>query len=623
MSWFDKLFRRKKTEPTPPAEQGDASMIRVYDSYGREMLVSKENWQKSILPAAIKDNWNNPDKLYGVVAGSLEDGLFAEVLDAARHLCEIDRMSVRATLVYGIVLMKTGQLDEAERVLRTYNETQGEDGYIMTNLAKVHAERGDMSEAERVLWRALEIDPNQDNGLQWYLAIQRERGGEIAERAALQRAASLPQAWLPQIWLARSSLQKHNLRGAMEQYRICLDRVARPVPTNVLKQMSGDLGNAGHLLELLELVEPQFIAPLHGLEVGNNLIKAHVDLGQLKAAHQILDQLYALRRPDYTRTLSYWDAEIAKARVARSSIDRATPLNAAILVVEGPVWLPMASPAAELFPTKTQDSVGIAFLGFSAELERDSPRIEHQLATAPGRMSRALPLFLAEQIHFHTRARVHTLVPFIVEPKGGFVLSGVRWRDEYAVKHSNAAQIKSDYVVISHVRAQSELWTIELRLIRCDDGKSIGDLSASTQPDHEGASVLKLARELLTLFTQQTGLEAPMAPGNYRVPGLESFSDYLLRLEQLLAVRCEESQKPGFLNGEREIIDGDLRLCLAWPDNLVTRVLLAQTLRSMKRTRPEVVSEFRDKILTLQREKPLAEPAQTILQGWIEEVVSS
>ena len=49
-------------------------------------------------------------------------------------------------------------------------------------------------------------------------------------------------------------------------------------------QISGDLGNAAHLPELLQLVEPHFVAEVHGLPVGNNLIKAHLDLGQLDAA---------------------------------------------------------------------------------------------------------------------------------------------------------------------------------------------------------------------------------------------------------------------------------------------------------------------------------------------------
>jgi hypothetical protein len=80
-------------------------------------------------------------------------------------------------------------------------------------------------------------------------------------------------------------------------------------------QMSGDLGNGGHLDALLALTEPIFSAGQHGLQVGNNLIKANVDLGRLDKARDIVDALCALKRPDWNETLGYWDTQIALARL--------------------------------------------------------------------------------------------------------------------------------------------------------------------------------------------------------------------------------------------------------------------------------------------------------------------
>jgi hypothetical protein len=75
-----------------------------------------------------------------------------------------------------------------------------------------------------------------------------------------------------------------------------------------------------------------------------------------------------------------------------------------------------------------------------------------------------------------------------------------------------------------------------------------------------------------------------------------------------------------FLHGERDIIDGNLQLCLAEPENLIPRILLAQTLLRMKKIRPQVVAEFRDKVLLLEKEKPLPDPAQGILERLFAEV---
>ena len=67
-----------------------------------------------------------------------------------------------------------------------------------------------------------------------------------------------------------------------------LGRAERPVPTDLLMQMSGDLGNNGYRAEIIRLVEPYFDPAFHGLQVGNNLIKANYDLGQLDTARRIL-----------------------------------------------------------------------------------------------------------------------------------------------------------------------------------------------------------------------------------------------------------------------------------------------------------------------------------------------
>jgi hypothetical protein len=74
--------------------------------------------------------------------------------------------------------------------------------------------------------------------------------------------------------------------------------------------MSGDLGMHGLLLELLELTEPYFIPETHGLEVGNNLIKANIELGHLDRARQIVNQLRMQPRPDWKLHLDYWQTEI-------------------------------------------------------------------------------------------------------------------------------------------------------------------------------------------------------------------------------------------------------------------------------------------------------------------------
>jgi len=607
--------------------QNAPSLIRVYDEYGREFHIPKEQWRTEILPGAIRSRWNDADQLYGVIVTALNDGFAADILKAAEQLHRIDPDRARGACVYAIALMNNDRLDESERVLRSHLEVHGDEGSVLTNLAKVYAAREQDQQAQEVLWHALEVDPNQDNGLGWYEAIHRERGGEGAGQDALRRVAALPGSWRAQMGLARAALRSGALQNALAYYEQSLSHVGDPVPTDLLMQLSGDLGNHGYLSEILRLAEPRFVPAIHGLYVGNNLIKVHLELGELEAARRILDKLYALKRPDWNEHLSYWDQEIAKRRVASETLSQSEPLNMGMVLVEGPVWLKSVSLATELFPAKPSDAPVVCFLGSSAETGTiKTEQIQNQLTDAPGRMSRSLPLFLAEKVEFAARAHARTMVPWVVGEGGGlgggFVLAGMAWGDANAIAYCRQSGIKSEYVVTIHLKAQTEPWTVELRLIHAAEAKCLGNLSTTFSLMHPADAILGLAQQLLRLLTQRTNIEAQVPSPLYQVPPAEYFSHYLVRLEQLLAVRCGtmDHVPSGFIYGEREVITGNLQLSLAVPESVSVRILLMETLLSMKKIRPDILPEFEDRIRQLQKERPLPEPANGVVQRLLNEV---
>ena len=593
-------------------------MIRVFDGYGREMFISKQQWRENVLPESLKEVWNQPDELYTIILSALNDGFRPDVIEAAKHLYNIDPNRSRGTCVWGIVLTEEGRVDEAREIFCDYIAKHGEDGIVLTNLAKAYAKQNENAKAEEILWHALEVDPNQDNGLGWYEAIHRERGGEATGHDALVRVSGLPGSWRAQLWLARAALKERQLDRALNFYRGCLSKVGKPVPADALMQISGDLGNAGHLPELLDIAEPLFDPAFHGLKVGNNLIKAHFDLGQFEGARHILEQLYALKRPDWRETLSYWEQELAKTGVELSPAVAEGQIQIAILTIQGPVWLRPDSPAAELFSAKFHDSPRISLLGSSAEVASNSQRIQAQLPDAAGRLSRALPLFLAEQLEFSTVARAYTLIPWIVSPSAGFVLSGVRWKDEDAANYARQSEAPGEYVLIIHLKTQVNPWIAEIRFVRIVDLKCLAELSAEFSPEQPASALINLAHRLVAAIAPELKTQAPTAL--YDLPTGSEFPLYLLRLEQLLSTRCAAIEgAAGFLSNERDIIDGNIQLCVASPKSVPARVLLAQTLLAIKRVRPEILPEFRDKLALLQKEKRLEEPAQTIVQRMIDQ----
>lgn len=330
MGILKKLFGSNKSpKPTPPktsAPSGnpaeDPDMIRVYDDYGRELFITRQQWRDNVLPGTIEKNWDDAEALAGLIIESLRGNFFDEMIKPAERLLQLEEDAERGAVLLAIVYLQLGRLDDSERILRHHMSRNGESGIVLTNLAKVHAERGEDDQTLATLWHALELDPNQDNGLGWYEAIHREKKGEAAGIDALRRIAAIPGSWRTQLWLARLELGARRLDRALALYRECLARAGKPAPTDMLMDMSGELGKAGHLDQIFELVEPAFEPAVHGLQVGNNLIKAHVGVGQLDDARKILGQLYALKRPDWRDNLGFWDNEIAKLNIAQGKYQR-------------------------------------------------------------------------------------------------------------------------------------------------------------------------------------------------------------------------------------------------------------------------------------------------------------
>lgn len=602
--------------------EADQNLIRVFDEFGRELLITKEQWRTNVLPGSLRSNWDKPDQLYSIIIGSLNDGFFADVLEAAGHLFEIDPIPTRGVCAYGIVLMKNHRFDDAEAVFLSNIRKYGEVGVVLTNLAKVYAARNERQKTDETLWKALTLDPNQDNGLYWYAANCREQSGEGAWLEAIARVAELPGSWRPQLWLARAALDARDITKALAYYRQSIDRVGNEAPTDLLMQIGGDLGQRGLLRESIDLTEPRFKAPVHGLQVGNNLIKAHLDLGEVEEAQKVLEQLYSLQRPDFKKHLSFWETEIAKVKVAKTnSLSKPTP-QISMSVIEGPVWLNSSSPESELFGAKQQVAPLVAFLGSTATVPSHADREERQLADAPGRLSRSLPLYLAEQVWFNTNARTQTLTPTIQGDARAFVLGGVPWQDEAAVRYATWGDNKSDFIVVIHINCTHEQWKAEMRLIRTNDRQVLDQDEVTFPIAHPNEAIKQLTQRLLSSLCAVTPMIRHEFSKMYRVPAGASFPFYLLRLEQLISARFAAMGGPhsAFLYGERDIIDGNLQLCVDCPDNFVARIILARTLRSLKVVRPELIQEFRGRIELLQTKMPLPQPARDVTDRLIDEI---
>jgi tetratricopeptide (TPR) repeat protein len=644
MNFFKRWFRRKPAPapslttvptttppapaapPAPPAQPAPPSdgQIRVFDSYGRELFFTREQWRTRILPDNLKRVWNDPDQLYAFISNAFTDGFIADVVPAARHMYEMEKSS-RTVSLMSHILIEQRSFDQAEALCNHFLETFGEDAYVLTSLARIHGARYRENAAINMLWRSLQVDPNQPFAVLWFRDLHAQAGGADAGLNALKRVAALPKSWRAQLWIARTALEAKDLPAALTAYCQALDHAGAPPPAELLEQLTGDLGQHGHIEELLSLATPVFDARLHGIVVGNNMIKAHLDAGQIDEAREILNQLSTIQLPDWKQTLAFWEMEITKARVESTEISPADPMSVTMMYFEGPIWAPPQSPLLELFPGKSESAVRIAFLPASVSAPEDAPRtIKHQVADGRGRLSRALPLLLVEQAHLQTEAAASAIIPWVLKPTKGFILAGGSPSDEDAAAHARQLDPPADYVVVTHMAAPTDAAAVELRMVRTIDAHCLGRFSVTCKFTDPQEGVRKLANLLLALIAEHGLAERSAAPDFYKLPDGEQVNNYLLRLEQLLAIRCAavDDKDADFLYGTRGIVDGNLQLSLHYPQNPLLRFLLAQTLRSLRHVQPEVVAEFQPKITMLQRQYPLAVPFKGIAQKLFDEALA-
>lgn len=304
---FGRLFGKKsKSEPVPDPD-GAGGMIEAYDQQGNKILIERGEYRTRVLPGTFKDAWDDADNLYSAIVMALNDGFVAETVGPAERLCHIDPIGERSTTILGIVLMKNNQLSRAEQVLSDFLK-EHDSGVVATNLAKVYVEQGRKHESRSTLRRALSIDPNQENGLEWFATLAREDGGDEAFLAAMRDIAKEPGSWRAQLWIARDFLEHDDAQSAIQIYKQVLS--SADVAEDGIMMISGDLGNNGCIEEIIDLFLPVFDVRSHGIQAGLNLVQACIESHRKHDGLRICDELLSLNRYDLKQIIDERRAQL-------------------------------------------------------------------------------------------------------------------------------------------------------------------------------------------------------------------------------------------------------------------------------------------------------------------------
>jgi tetratricopeptide (TPR) repeat protein len=552
---FGDWFKAGSKQQAKPAVVRPEEWITVFDERGRERRVKRQDWFESVLRPAIDKASADPNALYDLVVQALRDDFIAQVAPAAEHLVRLDAESERSLIIAGIVRMKGGDLAGAERALAHSVAKHGETGVVLTNLAKVFDERGDKKKAVATLRRALDLDPNQDNALLWWAAIAKDGGGDSAYDAALEEIAALPRAWRPQLWLARRKLQQADRAGALRLYEHVLLRAADE--PNVLMMVTGDLGKAGALKELVELAASRYAPEIHGPTAGLNIIEALKQLGRSDEARAAIRRLRTMNWAPFAARLGELESQIAASSAPRP--EESAP-KVAIIVFDAPLWTRGLFDPTWLLPARSDAVPHVTFFTLANALAAGGAQ-QIQTTNGAGRLTRAIPLYLAETVLLQLEAQARSVV-FVVPGAGPVVFGKSLEREalEKALPARSGARIAVAGTLVEG--------GIELRIWEAGSADTGHTLLVEGSLSDPGALAAKVEEGVAAILTERYRVAPARPPALYRAAPARSLAGYLSALDQLLyQVLIANKMVPAeSMWNERGYFETYFNLIESWPN---------------------------------------------------------
>jgi len=229
---------------------------------------------------------------------------------------------------------------------------------------------------------------------------------------AAESAASPPAELatvMPRLAAARACLEARDLPGALALYEPVLAEAGDRA--DVLVAVSGDLGQYGHVQQIVELIAPRYDAERHGPATGLNVLQAYLVLHNADAAQHVLDLLFSLNRPELEERLHGFSNAIAELLEKQQRGMLAPPPEGAaagivtprvsLITVSKPIWFYGLEPlAAEILPPKEGRLRRIAFAPIALPRSLDPGDASKGPPPELGRLARALPCWFAETLYF-------------------------------------------------------------------------------------------------------------------------------------------------------------------------------------------------------------------------------
>ena len=318
---------------------------------------------------------------------------------------------------------------------------------------------------------------------------------------------------MPQLTEARSKLDAKDLAGAMAIYEQVLAAAgARP---DILVTISGDLGAHGHLTELIELVAPRYDAQKHGPATGLNLLQAFLVTRNIGSAQHLLDILFALERPELEdRLFGFSNAladlmagsEQAVAAAGASSGEAPEMIKIALASISKPIWFyGFEELAPQLLPRKEGKLRRVAFAHCALPGIKNAEQLAAQPEDAMGRLTRGLPLWLAETFTFG--AGYVPIAAIGTSNQHKYAVFNAEWTAENIRQLIESSKEGIDYVVTGAIKNRNDDFDLTMKIWEVKKFRELKQFSARWTPS-TADEALRQFHEQIRLYMEWTPLPA-------------------------------------------------------------------------------------------------------------------
>ncbi len=275
---------------------------------------------------------------------------------------------------------------------------------------------------------------------------------------------------IPRLAEAKAKLEARDLAGAMAVYQEVLASAgARP---DVLVAISGELGQRGHVRELIELVAPHYDAGRHGPATGLNLLQAYLAVRDLDAAQHVLDILFSLNRPELEERLFGFSNAIAElmaghevAMPTAQELAGNTPENNKISLasVSKPIWFyGLEEIAPHLLAPASGKRRRVAFAQVALPGLTDVVARSAAVEDDQGRFCRGLPLWFAET--FAAANGYEPVTAVALAARKHYVLFPHEWTADNIRELNESSSGGLDYVLTFALRNRNDDFELVARI---------------------------------------------------------------------------------------------------------------------------------------------------------------